>query len=419
MRKEFTIAMILLLLLHFEVKSQFSLDAELRPRSEYRHGFKSLFSSSDEAAFFVSQRTRLSANYLTEKLSMKISLQDVRVWGDVPQLSVSDKPFMVHQAWTEYKFSQTFSVKIGRQEISYDDQRILGAVDWTQQGRSHDAALLRMSKGKWKGDFGVAYNQDAEKLSGTVLTLKGTYKALQYFWGHYQNGSFGFSLLALNNGLQYENKADTTFKTVYSQTIGTRITYAAGLFLVNGAAYWQGGRTAADKELAAWYASAEFGIKPIKGFSGLLGLEMLSGNSMSKPSATDNAFTPLYGTNHKFNGFMDYFYVGNHIGNVGLEDYYVNLAYNYGKSQISFIPHLFRAQGDVVDSKSGEVLSKNLGVELDLTFSHKVSDDFVLQAGYSQMFAQDALVVLKGGDVETSQNWVWLMLTFKPVLFKN
>lgn len=116
---------------------------------------------------------------------------------------------------------------------------------------------------------------------------------------------------------------------------------------------------------------------------------------------------------------MDYFYVGNHIGNVGLEDYYVNLAYNYGKSQINFIPHLFRAQGDVVDSKSGEVLSKNLGVELDLTFSHKVSDDFVLQAGYSQMFAQDALAVLKGGDVETTQNWVWLMLTFKPVLFKN
>ena len=34
----------------------------------------------------------------------------------------------------------------------------------------------------------------------------------------------------------------------------------------------------------------------------------------------NNSFTPFYGTNHKFNGHMDYFYVGNHIGNVGLRE---------------------------------------------------------------------------------------------------
>ncbi|MDZ7608893.1 MAG: hypothetical protein U5K79_25710 [Cyclobacteriaceae bacterium] len=31
----------------------------------------------------------------------------------------------------------------------------------------------------------------------------------------------------------------------------------------------------------------------------------------------DKSFNPLYGTNHKFYGYMDYFYVGNSHGQVG------------------------------------------------------------------------------------------------------
>jgi hypothetical protein len=31
--------------------------------------------------------------------------------------------------------------RIGRQTLSYDNQRIMGAITWIQQGQSHDAAL--------------------------------------------------------------------------------------------------------------------------------------------------------------------------------------------------------------------------------------------------------------------------------------
>jgi hypothetical protein len=56
------------------------------------------------------------------------------------------------------------------------------------------------------------------------------------------------------------------------------------------------------------------------------GYEYLSGNSYNK---TDKvyAFEPFYGTNHKFNGFMDYFYVGNHINSVGLHDAWLKYGY--------------------------------------------------------------------------------------------
>lgn len=419
MKKIYTIVLILMLLVSLESFGQFTVTAELRPRSEYRHGFKSLFSETDDAAFFVSQRTRLNGDYQSDRLSIGLSMQDVRVWGEVAQLSANDKPLMVHQAWGSYKFSPVLSLKVGRQEISYDDQRIFGAVDWIQQGRSHDAALLRFASGNWKADVGLAYNQEGEKLSGTILTLKNTYKALQYLWSHYQINGFGISVLVLNNGQQYERKSDTTFKTVYSQTIGTRLSFAKGSLFMNGAAYIQIGKNGFDKDLTAWYAAAEVGLKPFKGFVGTLGFEILSGTGQNDVSKTDKSFTPFYGTNHKFNGFMDYFYVGNHFNSVGLEDYYVTLAYASGKSSFSFVPHLFRSNAAVADVATGKSMNKNLGVEIDVVYSYKLSDDAVLQAGYSQMFAQATLAVLKGGDEKVTQNWAWVMLTFKPVLFKN
>lgn len=66
--------------INIHLKAQFSLQTEIRPRGEYRHGYKSLFSNDDNDAYFVSQRTRLGLNYKDEKFSIKITAQDVRVW---------------------------------------------------------------------------------------------------------------------------------------------------------------------------------------------------------------------------------------------------------------------------------------------------------------------------------------------------
>ena len=127
--------------------AQLKVDAELRPRFEYRHGFKTLFLDNADAATFVSQRTRLNVAYKMDKLDFFISGQDIRVWGDVPQLNSADNNgFSLHQAWAKINFGSTFSVKLGRQEIIYDDSRFFGNVGWAQQARSHDVAMLQYQK---------------------------------------------------------------------------------------------------------------------------------------------------------------------------------------------------------------------------------------------------------------------------------
>jgi hypothetical protein len=85
---------ILLILLCFSsnlIWSQFQIGAELRNRTEYRHGYKTLFADDIDPAFFNAQRTRLNTQYTTDGLKIVLSVQDVRTWGDVAQLNVSDK----------------------------------------------------------------------------------------------------------------------------------------------------------------------------------------------------------------------------------------------------------------------------------------------------------------------------------------
>jgi len=137
------IGLLFFTLLIMQVQAQFTLDAELRPRFEYRHGYKTLFPDNVDPAAFVSQRTRLNTAYEIEKLSFYLSLQDFRTWGDVPQLNTADKNGIgIHQAWGEIQLDPHFFLKVGRQEIVYDDHRIFGNVGWAQQARSHDALLI-------------------------------------------------------------------------------------------------------------------------------------------------------------------------------------------------------------------------------------------------------------------------------------
>jgi len=401
------------------VMAQLSLTGELRPRTEYRHGLKSLYESSDEAAFFTSQRTRLNVNYAEDKFRVGLSLQDIRVWGDVKQLNASDNnQLMLHEAWGEIIFNKSFSLKVGRQELVYDDHRILGSVGWAQQARSHDLALFKFkTDANGKLHIGFAYNQDSEKLNNRLYLMGGNYKSMQFMWYNRKTEKFDFSLLFLNNGLQYlKVLGDEVVEddTRFSQTFGGIMHYKPGKISFTGSAYAQSGKDVNNRNLKAYLLSAGMNFPVASNWKGNVGFEIQSGTDSNEQNAAfDNkSFTPLYGTNHKFNGHMDYFYVGNHVNNVGLQDYYGGL--NYTKDKFSFASrvHIFAAQANVM---SGVVkMDKYLGTEIDLSVGYKYAKGVVIKAGYSQMFASDSMEILKGGDKTELQNWAWVMLVFKP-----
>jgi Alginate export len=164
-------------LLYYETAiAQFSLSAQIRPRAELRNGFGNLALKGSDPAVFISQRTRLSFGYTSGRIILGVSLQDVRVWGqDASSISNMDgNKLMLHEGWadlilankadTSVKFQliDYLSLKIGRQELQYDDARLLGNLDWLQQGRRHDMVLLKTVHRGYQVDVGFAYNQNSD-----------------------------------------------------------------------------------------------------------------------------------------------------------------------------------------------------------------------------------------------------------------
>ena len=140
-----------------------TIDGTIRPRAEFRNGYKSLPLDDMSAAFAISQRTRLNALYNSNTFKAYISMQDIRVWGDVNQLDIgSSNKFALHQAWGEYFLHNGVSIKLGRQELVYDDSRIFGNVGWAQQARAHDLGLFKYESSNLKLHIGFAFNQKKE-----------------------------------------------------------------------------------------------------------------------------------------------------------------------------------------------------------------------------------------------------------------
>jgi hypothetical protein len=175
--------LILFVVSAFECSAQFSLNGQLRTRTEFRDGVGTLNTKGSSAAFFTSQRARLTFGYKWDRLNFNLSVQDIRVWGqDASSISNADgNRLMVHEAWAEVtlmnsadttiktKWLDNLSFKIGRQALIYDDVRLLGDLDWLQQARRHDALLLKAVHKGWQFDLGAGFNQnsDAFGITGT------------------------------------------------------------------------------------------------------------------------------------------------------------------------------------------------------------------------------------------------------------
>lgn len=184
--------------------------------------------------------------------------------------------------------------------------------------------------------------------------------------------------------------------------------------------YYQMGETQNKQTLSAYNASLAGTYKPNKKWGITLGGEILSGTSQEATVNDRNeSFSPLYGTNHLFNGFMDYFYVGNHGNSVGLMDGYLKAKYKTGKYTFGLANHIFFAESDVVESSFPffSIMDPYLGYEVDFTVKYQFADEVTIQAGYSHLFGSSTMRELKGVDNEDSSGWAYLMLTVKP--FKN
>ncbi|MCG2613507.1 alginate export family protein [Terrimonas sp. NA20] len=417
-------------------KAQLSLSGQLRTRTEWRDGQGAPLSRGQRPAVFTSQRSRLGLLFNTPRIKTNLTFQDVRVWGQDASMinrttAAANNGFMLHEAWAEIVLSDTASkknplqLKLGRQELIYDDQRLLGNLDWLQQGRRHDAAVLKYTHERFALHTGGAFNQNKEQGSGTVYdnTPPGAYTASTNGAPMYKSMEFLHASLRQPKGKISLLFFADQFNTYLTDTAGGNISktlttgswsrFTTGIYLthtfntieLSASAYHQFGKNGFGKKINGRLFSIAGSYNPGR-------LSVGAGTDITTPQ-----FDPLYGTPHKFWGLMDYFYAGSLFGNNGLADYYI-------KTKIKTSDRLLIAADFHQFSPASSVAgySRSYGQETDIVATYTLTKEISFEAGYSHFFSDPLLSSPAAKNIvnaKSQANWAYLMINIKPsFLFK-
>ena len=410
------IIFVLALFLSLQSFAQFELSGVIRPRAEFRNGYGTLRDTLLDAASFVSQRTRLGIKYKKDYIKIGITFYDARVWGD--QALKSDVSSVgLAEGWVEISLSESIALKIGRQLLNYDNNRLLSPVNWNQIGAAHDLVLFKYRKAAWVFDLGAAYNQSGQNKFGTDYSeLLLNYRTMNFIWLSHQIGKTNIAFQGILDGYQKEG----TKSTIYLRyTPGFIVKYKNNGHHLTGRGFYQGGKIQTGEDVSAWYVNVDGGLAISEKMTLIGGAEIFSGNDATDSLRTaDHAFNILYGARHKFNGDMDYFSVPITSKRAGLVNPYFRLKYDISsKVNLYATYHYFQLFGDYIDN--GALIDKTLGSELDLKFKVKFKDYIKFEGGYAFLLPTQSMSVIKGGDHHEFNSWAYLMLTIDPVFFRK
>lgn len=408
----------------------FVLDAQLFTRGEIRDGGlpANKTENPETKANFVVERARLVFGYKHDFLEAKINVQHEGLWG----MEGDGGNFDIYEAWAHLKAKNGLFARIGRQELIYDDERILGSDDWSMAAMSHDGLKVGYEgHGHYAHAF-FAYNQNAKNQNGGTFYKDGAqvYKTMQVLWYHYDVPKFplGISLIAMNTGMQGGNEDD--YHTVNQQTVGGYLTFKPKKLTLEASYYRQMGKASLNYEsgtelpIRAWMASVKATYDFSKYFTGYVGYDYLSGEKgfvvpqegqIGQVKHTEiTGFTSIFGSRHKFYGAMDFFYVSAYF-----DTYSPGLQTLYAGGTVHPIDNLslkaaYHYMGVTTDASS---LKKTLGHEIAFSASYDFHKDMTIGCGYSFMRGTDTMVRLKRSTDRRQLHWAWVMLKISPRIF--
>ena len=329
-----------------------------------------------------------------------VQLQDARAWGTEGNTltDASADQFDLHQGFVELGKPSQIVARLGRQEVMLGDERLVGAVGWTNTARSFDGARVTGRAGDF--EWTVLWMNVAERdaLAATGLDPQANQGANDDGWllG-------GFAARSIPGGaIELTALADRDAATDESYTVNLRAHGDAGLISYEAAGALQFGP---DRE--AYFASGKLGVAHGSGTVALQ-LDYLSGDD-DPTDAERKAFNTLYATNHKFYGYMDYVIaVPGQTGEAGLIDAMARAAVRLTPRWTMNVDlHRF---GTAVE-RAGQ---RALGTELDAIANWTMARLASLQLGMGVFLPADLAVTLlpafAGGDDPTYWGYVQLSL---------
>ena len=368
------------------------IDVELRYRLEYRDNFDFNDNKDDKDGFHLF-RTRINLSLDASKyLGAYVQLQDSRIWESQFSNKTPFENYLdVRQAYLDIKMpvNSNVSLRVGRQELSYGKQRLIGGFNWSNVAQSFDAVKIIYDVERFKIDLFASRKVIIESDSfdkwdedGNIYGIYGIYKAVNKHEIH----------------LYYLYRdADTGLSEWKESTIGLRL---AGK-----------GIRRFDYGLEAALQFGDFGKQDISAFALValagytlelpwaprIGIEWDHASGDEDPNDNErNTFDNLFPTNHIHYGYMDRASLQN-LDNLRLT---VN-ANPSNKLSLQTDLHFLRlaetsdsfyhAGRGVIRTATGTDVSNSVGTDFDLLIKYSLYNNIKLLMGYSHFFAGDYL----------------------------
>ena len=390
------------------------MKGEIRPRYETAQVSQN---NKDRANAFTA-RTHISVTgglLGVEGLTATVGLQGVNNFGYTeyaPAKTNGTKKYdviadnqgaMLSEASVDYTMGKT-ALHAGRSQVNLDNQRFIGTVGWRQMERSYDTIYAADNSVK-NLSLLAAYVYGFAGVTGTETTgtnsilLHAAYTvmpelkitAYDYMLAVGKQGvdsdTYGLALTGkVNAGAKLSYRAEYAVQKDPTMELGTK-----------------------NLKADADYYNLDLGAN-ISGVLAGVNYELLSGANGSKTT-----FKPTLGTNHKFNGWADVFYVSA-TPSGGLKDANVRLGYKAkGFGKVLAVYHNFTADEKMAAATTGT--TDDLGSEIDVVYANAIPGfknlkGLVKYASYSKGKAAEPAGTKATWNHDKSVGWIQLDYKF-------
>lgn len=371
------------------------ISGELRIRQEFQDAvYRPADPGGMESFEFAHMRTRLRFDVdVLENLAVVVEFQDVRIFGDALSTTGDAEGVDLKRGMIVFEEvgGRPITVEVGRYVMFYGDQRLIGHLEWFDQGRTYDGLRIRYAPERGFLDFFAARVRETIGAGGLIVPdddqwLVGTYGGTDRIEGY---------VLVFGDGMAAAGELgvdDTLFVTLGARVHGKRDGWD-----YSAEAAFQTGDVRGD-DLAGFafavvggYTFEEAGWKPRAGIE----VAYATGDEDPTDGETEQ-FQTLFPTNHLHYGYMDL------VGWSNILDLRVNVTLRPRETvKITFDYHHLRRPeetGAWVNAGGGVIRSGvagsdgHLGDEVDLTLVWTPSDPLSFLLGYS--------IFVPGGFVE-------------------
>ncbi|RME14177.1 MAG: hypothetical protein D6797_09455 [Bdellovibrio sp.] len=394
--------------------SAFADGAEFSHDGEFRLRYGNVKNDNTNATDgFTEQRFKWGTTFRAgEKFTGRLSVNVNSDWGESTKASdqfatdTSDATLVVNEAWGAWMASDQLMYRFGRGCFTLADGSVIGCNEWEPNQKAFDGGLITYDaefvKTSFFGVQGVEINNAGTLPDDDVffLGVSFDFKTLPEFLKtanlHY--------LSVANQGYDYQNKkydknASGT-QSRYGLTLGGdmvgvdyKLTYAA----MSSSPDLSG----APKQSGSMIdAEVGYSMPDMRNFRVWFGYHTDSGDDSS--TTDSEKYESFHENVHEYAGEMDIFGFGNlTYMNVGLaldlmENTNLKLAYyNFsatdkdGSTDVNILSSFYSYSG-LGTRQSGQ---DALGTEIDLSVSHKYSDNFMITARYGQFTPGDAYTI--------------------------